>query len=95
MSQDDQSKGKPRIPFVEVTHAEFAEICNVTSQKDIDFALACGHNRVKTQGDSGDWFICYPATKKVFRVRFIKPAKSRRQVSVLATALSGLSIRRR
>jgi len=95
MSQDNSLKGNKHIPVMEITHAEFAEICKVKEQKDIDFALACGHDRVKSQGDSGDWFICYPASKKVFRVRFIKPESSRRQVSALATALSGLSTRRR
>lgn len=79
------SKSK-KVPELELTRAEFAQIPKVKSQAEI-VALGETVERVAMRGDCGNQFVCYPKTKHVFVVKFVKPVSNRRQANVSTTGL--------
>lgn len=66
-----QSKIAAQVPVIEITHAEFALIHKVGSNEEVA-ELAKTHERLKMEGDCGNWFICYPKQSKVYLVKFIR-----------------------
>lgn len=71
LEQRRQSKIASQVPVMEITHAEFALIHKVGSEEDVA-ELAKTHERLKMEGDCGNWFICYPKQNRVYLVKFIR-----------------------
>jgi hypothetical protein len=60
------------LPELPMTHSEFATVRQVGSNEEIADLVTAGHERLKMKGDCGSWFICYPKTKTVYLVKFIR-----------------------
>lgn len=59
------------VPVIQLTRQELAEIKCVTTEEEIVALQGQGVLRVKAEGDAGNWFVCYPDTKEVFRVQIV------------------------
>lgn len=86
MSHNAQTGGK--IPVIELTRADFAQIPKVQSEMGVLLKMKEGHQRVAAKGDAGNWFVCYPKTKLVFQVRFIQPGSVSLPGEACSTALN-------